>query len=63
MDSIQAVSTVTLLIAFLAAYSVQHEVVSLIGERWDIRPARGTHALAGLVFAAGISALIQPALA
>lgn len=59
MDTIQAVSLLTLGVTFLAAYGVQFELLCVIGERWKLRPAPSLHIPAGFVFAAGISSYLS----
>ncbi len=59
MDTIQMVSALTLGVTFLAAYGVQGEIVAALGERWDLRPTPGLSVPAGVVFATGISTLIN----
>ncbi len=62
MDPTRAVSLITVTLAFATAYSVQHEFVWMIGEQCNFRPTRAAHLIAGLIFAAGISAALQPIL-
>jgi hypothetical protein len=58
VDTIRIVTLLTLGVTFLAAYGVQFEVVSVIGERWNLKPTPGVHVPAGLAFAAGVSGIL-----
>lgn len=59
MDTIQAVTLLTLGVTFLAAYGIQFELICAVGERWNLRPSPSLHVPAGLVFAAGVSSYLS----